>query len=113
VPYYMYSELGREKNSSPPRGSNSQPSDHTQICVLHACRKSLTLYPIELGGRCSRFARSIYDPQPPNLISWVRVVYFANDDPPNPVHPLSTKAGSGDGNYESRGCDISMTSVDI
>ena len=37
---------GREKNKtiSPPRGSNSQPSDR----LVH---KSLTLYPIELGGR--------------------------------------------------------------
>jgi hypothetical protein len=36
---------GRKKKYviSPPRGSNSQPSDHTR-------RKSLTLYPIELGG---------------------------------------------------------------
>jgi hypothetical protein len=32
-------------NSSPPRGSNSQPSDHHGTPP-----KSLTLYPIELGG---------------------------------------------------------------
>ena len=37
-------EQKRKKvHSSPPRGSNSQPSDHTR-------HKSLTLYPIELGG---------------------------------------------------------------
>ncbi|KAF9017315.1 hypothetical protein BDZ89DRAFT_1117698 [Hymenopellis radicata] len=34
------------KTDSPPRGSNSQPSDAT-----HSNAKSLTLYPIELGGR--------------------------------------------------------------
>ena len=33
-------------SSSPPRGSNSQPSDTLAIVSL----KSLTLYPIELGG---------------------------------------------------------------
>ena len=34
------------QSSSPPRGSNSQPSDALAIISL----KSLTLYPIELGG---------------------------------------------------------------
>jgi hypothetical protein len=34
----------QEKKESPPRGSNSQPSDQPSRV------KSLTLYPIELGG---------------------------------------------------------------
>ena len=43
------------KNSSPPRGSNSQPSDHsTAYC------KSLTLYPIELGGHYEAVRLNIY-----------------------------------------------------
>ena len=36
----------RVKTISPPRGSNSQPSDS----ALASNDKSLTLYPIELGG---------------------------------------------------------------
>jgi hypothetical protein len=39
------------KISSPPRGSNSQPSDtNLAELVWHRLDKSLTLYPIELGG---------------------------------------------------------------
>lgn len=34
--------------NSPPRGSNSQPSDHRGMITTRL--KSLTLYPIELGG---------------------------------------------------------------
>ena len=40
--------MNQKNHSSPPRGSNSQPSDDT-LCL--ATDKSLTLYPIELGGR--------------------------------------------------------------
>ena len=43
-------EQGKKLAFSPPRGSNSQPSD--QLVTDHPdLRKSLTLYPIELGGR--------------------------------------------------------------
>ena len=44
--------IGQIKIASPPRGSNSQPSDRV-IPRTHFTRalKSLTLYPIELGGR--------------------------------------------------------------
>ena len=45
---------------SPPRGSNSQPSDHM--------RKSLTLYPIELGGPCATgHNESLYSVQPRHI----------------------------------------------
>jgi hypothetical protein len=43
-----------EKTNSPPRGSNSQPSDH---CRAHTRLKSLTLWPIELGGPVMRLRR--------------------------------------------------------
>ena len=58
IVYTIQIDPGKQKNSSPPRGSNSQPSDHsTADC------KSLTLYPIELGGRYKafRFRLNIYD----------------------------------------------------
>ena len=36
------------------------------VCVLHACRKSLTLYPIELGGRYNNLSSNIYVLDSPN-----------------------------------------------
>ena len=44
---------------SPPRGSNSQPSDSP---APKKRRKSLTLYPIELGGRCNETFFNIGNP---------------------------------------------------
>ena len=35
------------------------------LCVLHARRKSLTLYPIELGGHYSGYSSNIYVIDPP------------------------------------------------
>jgi hypothetical protein len=41
----------------------------TQLCeLLHACCKSLTLYPIELGGRYQCFSSNIYNTSLPDLI---------------------------------------------
>ncbi len=47
----------KSEKTSPPRGSNSQPSDcrdYSRSVTIHTRHKSLTLYPIELGGRLGK-----------------------------------------------------------
>jgi hypothetical protein len=55
----------KKKNFLAHREGRTRSLQITQLCVLHACCKSLTLYPIELGGHIVFCNMNIYDLEVP------------------------------------------------